>query len=80
MFRRIKNFFLRPRARLADENIDLEIIGDDLDNALRTYADLRDSDCRDALTMDAALERIADLRERYQQSKLDHLQDWSNRQ
>jgi len=48
---------------------DLECIGMSLDSALETYSDLLDNNCRDSVVMDAAWERVNDLRELYRKAK-----------
>lgn len=62
-------FFWRKPEPEFDWRNDLECIGMKLDNALETYSDLLDNSCRDAIVMDAAWERVNDLREHYRKAK-----------
>ena len=75
MFERIRKLFSRSAKNPPPESA--EVIGADLDYALATYTDLLDAGCKFPVAIEAAEERIADLRERYQQAKLEHLEDWS---
>lgn len=72
MFRLLRRILKRATQKPV-EVVELELIGDDLDAALNTYAELVDNGCRDHLIMDAARERIADLQARYQIAKLESL-------
>ena len=72
MFRLLRRI-LKHATQKPVEVVELELIGDDLDAALDTYAELLDNSCRDTLVMDTARERIADLQARYQIAKLESL-------
>lgn len=70
MFEKIKNLFHQPRLTETDViEIQFEQAGADLDNALYVYSQLLDNNCRDSLALDAAHERIDDLREQYRKLK-----------
>jgi hypothetical protein len=77
MFEWLKNRWPWGRGQVEIVSADAETLGTDLDYALQTYAELLANDCEDRVVLEAAAERIADLREQYQVAKLNKISEWS---